>query len=129
MAVTTIEGRTFAKTFPPYVFSRRGALLHKLVEVELHWYQPVSNAPNARLEKPKALGRTACGMTFFLAYGGDTKKRAHGQTCVLPKPDAVLCGRCNGDQPTFRRGPNRTPAVTWRDAKAKLGCVAPEAEP
>lgn len=131
MSVTTIKGRTFAKTFPPYVFSRRGALLHKLAAVELHWNEPTRDFTIRRLKRPKSIAKTVCGMSFFLDLGENspecsiiTTRRAQGQTCVLPKADAVPCGRCHGDRPTFGRGSHHTRTVSFRDAKVRLGCAS-----
>lgn len=118
-------GRTILKRHPPYVHGARGMLLHEVREVELWWYDfALSGTGLVRLKSPRMIIRTKCDQTFFgqspLARG--TKQRA--KTCQLPKPGAVLCGRCRGEGPVFARGckPGRS-GIDRHEARARLGCV------
>lgn len=117
-------GWTEAKRFPPYVYGRRtqASLVHRVAGVDLQWYG-VSRSGHAltRLDTPQAFARTVCGMTFFLHT---RVARRSCVTCVVPAPDAVLCGRCHGQAPTFGRGGEGTKAgLTRRAAHLRLGCV------
>jgi hypothetical protein len=113
-------GVTHAKKFPPYVFSVRGpaALVHKIASVELRWYR-VCNHGHAlmKLNRPTMIAKLVCGGSRFL-IGEATR------TCHIPKPDAVLCGRCHGELASFgKNGPAIKAGITREVAKVKLGCV------
>lgn len=114
-------GVTAAKSWPPYVFSRRGgALVHCVREVRLRWYRP-DYGRLVRLKRPIAVADTECGQFFVLRAG-------RGETCRVPALDAVLCDRCNGEPATFgKRGRALREGFTRRDAKLRIGCVS-EAE-
>jgi len=61
------------------------------------------------------IAETVCGQTIFLC---DHK----GMTCALPKKNAVLCGRCHGEEATF--GKHSKKGITRREAKLRIGCAA-----
>lgn len=111
-------GVTSAKKFPPYVFSvsKNAALIHKVVSVEMRWYAP--NYHNlVRLKRPRMIANTACGEFRFLS--GDKTR-----TCLVPAPDALLCGRCHGEVATFgKKGKATQLGITRQQANVKLGCV------
>lgn len=115
-------GITRAKKFPPYVYSsnRMGSLVHKIHHVDLWWWTPDprnGGSDLVRLKRPRMLAHTACGNVRFL-----TSDRA--RTCIVPKPDAILCGRCHGDVHTFGKDGWATKAgITRTAANAKLGCI------
>jgi hypothetical protein len=109
-------GITEAKTFPKYVYSanKMGFLMHKIAKVELHWWEACDGGERlVRRDKPRMIAHTVCGDSRFLEPG-----RAH--TCCLPKPDAVLCGRCHGRPATFRG--RKENEVSKQFAKDHLGC-------
>jgi hypothetical protein len=113
-------GITQAKHFPKYVYSanKMGLLIHKIAVVELHWWTPIRGGQAlARLDKPRMIATTVCNQIKFLKPG-----RAH--TCMIPEPNAVLCGRCHGEAPTFGR--NRKQVISKEYARDHLGCVAME---
>lgn len=108
-------GVTRAKTFPKYAFSRAGMLMHKIVDVRLHWWEVCDKGHRlVRLDKPNMFAQTGCGQTIFLKPG-------RGHTCTIPLPDAVLCGRCHGEGPVFPK--SRPHKVSKQYAKDHLGCV------
>lgn len=113
-------GVTRAKRHAKYVYSNlNGLLLHKIAHVQLRWYD-AGGDHLIRRETPHASITTICGQTFF---GGKTRRggKVRATMCELPKPDAVLCGRCHGEGPVF--GKDSTPGVTKQEAKTRLGCV------
>ena len=129
--VAAIEGRpdftdhrfgiTRAKTYPPYVFGVRGlsCLVHKVRYVELHWWRVGGHRGEClvKLKRPVMIATTNCQQSFRL--DGDASR-----TCHLPSPDALLCGRCQGEPATFpRRGPAKKSGLTRQEAHVKLGCV------
>jgi len=109
---------TLAKKFPKYVYGRRGnsALIHKIESVDLTWAKVGGMGEYLiKLDSPIMHARTICGTFFCLSSG-------NGTTCAVPKPDAVMCGRCNGEMPPFsKRNPNR---LDIKEARKKLGCIA-----
>jgi hypothetical protein len=114
-------GITRAKSFPPYVYSanKMGMLIHKIAGVELHWWEPCDRGERlVRRRRPRMIALTVCGDSKFLEPG-----RAH--TCVLPNPDAVLCGRCYGKPATFRG--RKEHEVTKQYARDHLGCIVKDA--
>lgn len=119
-------GRTEAKKFPPYVYSTdgTGCLVHKIARVELYWYR-VGGVGDylVRLNEPRMTAYTVCGAMRYLT------PRA-SRTCVVPDPDAILCGRCHGDVATFGKyGPALKAGITRREAHTKLGCVVEGVSP
>ncbi len=115
-------GVTHAKKFPKYVYSQaasNGCLIHKIASVELRWWEAEFDHM-VRRDKPKMIAHTVCGVSKFLTYG---LRRGIALTCAVPKPDAVLCGRCHGESPNF---PRKSPEswIKRRAAKLKLGCIA-----
>ena len=112
-------GVTQLKRFPPYVYSLLGGMLvHKVESVEARWYKPQMNHLE-RLSSPALIIRAVCGQVF---YAGQGCRRERSRSCALPRPDAVLCGRCHGTGPVFGRGLAER-AVTRREAKQRLGCI------
>jgi hypothetical protein len=111
-------GVTQAKRFPPYVYGTRGnaCLIHKVLRVELHWWRCRDTNSLVRCNPPWMFAYTVCGQRFRI---DDSK---WGATCAIPKPDAVLCGRCHGEGPVF--GKHSKQLITKREAKQKLGCIA-----
>lgn len=114
-------GKTRLKKFPPYVYSRLGGMLvHRVREVIAHWYEP--DRPHGhnliRLAAPHLTYVTNCGQTF---YGGAPRAR-RSQTCVIPAPDAVMCGRCEGTGAVFGRA-LRERKVKRSDARRRIGCI------
>lgn len=106
-------GLTYLKKFPPYVYGTAGnaCLVHKVLRVECRWYDPEYDHL-VRRDTPRMSIVTMCQQSFYLSGGS--------VSCMLPKSDAVLCGRCHGTGPNFRRG-------LWSHerlaARGKLGCV------
>lgn len=113
-------GVTEATKHPPYVFGVRSGscLVHKVLRVECHWLR-VSNSGHdlIRLKRPVMIAITNCQYHFRLTVNTS-------RTCQVPKPDALLCGRCHGEGATFgKRGPARNSGLTRQEAGVKLGCV------
>lgn len=115
-------GKTLLKRFPPYVYSRLGGMLiHRVLRVEAQWYQAVY--PGDALERlpcPRLTFVAVCGQSF---YAGAGPRSGRSQACAIPKPGAVLCGRCSGTGPVFGKGLAERD-VKRRDARARIGCVA-----
>jgi len=105
-----------AKSHPPYVYStsRNACLVHKIVRVKLRWWKCTWDCM-VRLQHPRMIAESACGMNFFI----DSTK---AKTCAVPRPDAVLCGRCHGEGPSFPKW--RKPKISRDLAKVRLGCVS-----
>ncbi len=110
-------GTTKVVRFAPYVHSRigQGYLIHKTAQVEIKWYSGHYDWMQ-RLEKPNVIARTVCGQSVFLNNG-----KKSGQVCEIPDPNAVLCGRCHGELPTFSKARKERIAKRW--AKDHLGCT------
>lgn len=113
-------GVTLAKKYPPFVFSIRGVscLVHKVARVELHWWR-VSKDGHAlvKLKQPVMFAETHCSTSFRL-------QGSVSRTCWIPRPDALLCGRCHGDVATFgKHGPATKAGIQRQEAHVKLGCV------
>ena len=106
-----------AKKFPAYAYGKIGSssLIHKVSRVKLRWYELNSATTMQRRINPEMLAETVCGRHIFL-------DPAHGRMCEIPKPDAVLCGRCHGQGVNFPRGKEH--AVPMKLAKIRLGCIA-----
>jgi len=121
--------RTVAKKHPKYVYGRRhGMLLHEVLIMELQWWQLGDNGRYwVRMKSPRIHFQTRCGVFFF---GTDPESKyarqrvAKAAVCELPKPDAVLCGRCQGKEPIFAKGCKAKPGgPTRQEARARLGCA------
>jgi hypothetical protein len=112
-------GITFAKKFAPYVYSANGmgALIHKVKQVELHWWQ-YSMDRLIRREAPVMIAETICGVHKRIETG-----RMRSAMCAVPRPDAVLCGKCHGQPANFPRKDPESKAAK-RAARKKLGCMA-----
>jgi hypothetical protein len=112
-------GETYAKTFPPYVFStRHGALVHQVASVELDWW---AIGPGGyyleRMVTPRIGARTKCG-TWILLKGD------RARTCRIPSSDALLCEACQGTGRNFGRDGSATKAgITYEQAHVRLGCI------
>lgn len=109
-----------ATRFPPFVFSIRGAscLIHTIARVEIHWWRIAGHGHLlAKLKKPVLIAQTVCCTSFRL--DGDIAR-----TCHVPNPDAIPCGRCNGDVAPFGKHGHATKAGLKRQvAHIRLGCV------
>lgn len=107
-------GWTTATRFPPYVYSTgpNASLVHKVRSVDLCWVEYEMNYLLRFPSPVRAVAHTMCAQQFQL-------NRAH--TCAVPKPDAVRCGRCHGDAPTYGKG--RGLIAQKRANRQKLGCV------
>ena len=111
-------GMTLAKKFPPYVFSvgMNAGLVHKVVRVELHWWVPIRSGHQlGRLNRPRMIAHLACGEFRFL-------KAKYTRTCLIPNPEALLCGRCHGEPATFGKH-GKARGMPRSEAHVKLGCV------
>ena len=107
-----------AKKFPKYAYGANGnsSLVHKVKAVWLRWYELADGGWSMqRRINPGLLAETVCGYSILLTPN-------HGRTCEIPKPDAVLCGRCHGQGANFPRGKEH--AVPMSLAKVRLGCIA-----
>jgi hypothetical protein len=113
---TPRPGVTVAKRHPPYVHGKIGMaqLLHKVMRLELRWYEVGPDGHHMRrLHSPSMMATTVCGHVFYIG--------TRAQTCEMPKPDTVMCGRCHGTGPNFgKHGINN---VSRQEAKVRLGCV------
>lgn len=112
-------GVTRPKRHAQYVYSNQnGALIHKVSHVSLSWYQAQSDHL-VRLTTPNMTIRTICGQQFFGSKNRGGKQRL--TMCAIPKPDAVLCGKCHGEEATF--GKHGNAPCDKRAATARLGCI------
>ncbi len=121
--------RTQARKHPKYVYGRRqGLLMHEVAVMEFQWWHlGDGGAYWVRAKSPRVTYTTKCGMFFF---GPDPEstfrrdKRAKSVACELPRPNAVLCGRCRGEGPVFAKGTKPKAGGPDRyEARLKLGCV------
>jgi len=111
-------GKTRAKKHPPYVFSvvSSAALVHKIAWIDLWWWELIDGGNRmARVNKPKATAHSVCGYTFFL-------EAAKTRTCIVPNPDALMCGRCHGELPPLGRN-GHARHIPRAELHVKLGCV------
>ena len=121
---SSVNDRTFgvvkARRHPAYVYSvnKNACLMHKIAEVEIHFYALVgSGSKMGRLKQPAMIAYTVCG-------GFRALVPERSRTCTVPFPDAVLCGRCHGESPTFGKHGKGTKAGLKRaEANVKLGCT------
>ena len=127
-------GKTYAKRFPPYVYGKVGhaRLVHKVARLVMRWYDiGMIERPGdclVRRDSPKISYETVCGMNFFADYLYPTQRKRYGTRprstlCTIPAPDAVLCGRCQGELPAFSKK-NKKTTVTQEQAKLRIGCIA-----
>jgi hypothetical protein len=86
-------GKTVLKRFPPYVYSPRGLLIHRVERAEAWWYDHQCDRL-IRRQSPVLLAYCFCGMSFRIEAG-------RGKTCAVPSPEAVICGKCQGERATF----------------------------
>jgi hypothetical protein len=109
-------GKTEAKKHLPYVHStsHNACLIHKVSRVVIRWYSGHYDYMK-RLESPSMYAECVCGQTVFLNNG-----RRSGKMCETPDPNAVLCGRCHGELPTFSKRRKMRIKKQW--AKDHLGC-------
>lgn len=117
-------GKTYLKRFPPYVYSLLGGMLvHRVLRVEAQWYRAATiKEPGdalERLQSPRLTIEAVCGYSF---YAGPHLKQERARACSVPKPDAVLCGRCVGTGPVFGRGLAEL-AVRRSEARRLVGCL------
>jgi hypothetical protein len=90
-------GVTYASRFPPYVFSTsgNGLLVHRVEHLQLQWYAWSEELGLTWQTLPAAIAKCICGQTFLVSSGG------RARFCQQPHPEAVLCGRCQGQPPPF----------------------------
>lgn len=119
-------GVTMLKRHQAYVFSTgaNASLVHRVSHVEVRWYVPVDGGRNlGRLKRPHVTFHSVCGQMFYVNRSF-LRRRTRTQTCAVPAPDAVRCGRCHGAPASF--GPHGEATRTGIDRKAahaRLGCV------
>jgi len=96
--------------------------------MKLQWWQLGDSGSYWRRRKsPRITYSTKCGMFFFgpdpeSEYRRDKPSKA--VACELPRPNAVLCGRCRGQGPVFAKGTQPKPnGPTRYEARERLGCV------
>lgn len=109
-----------AKKHPPYVFSvnANAVLVHKVAYVDMWWWKVDRGGNQLRkLSRPVLIATSVCNYSFRLS---GHKNR----TCLIPSPDAVLCGRCHGEPASFGPNGRATKAkIKKPEAHVKLGCV------
>lgn len=121
-------GVTFAKRFPPYVFSTMGgaSLVHKVARVRLRWYEvgPTMHTLR-RMKVPQATAECVCGQYLYLNVASiRPHRRNRAKLCEVPAPGALLCGRCHGEVATFGPdGAGTKAGITRRIANQRLGCM------
>ena len=113
-------GVTTSKRHPAYVYSihANAGLMHKVRDVEIHWYALLGTGHTmGRLKQPAMIAHTVCGVSKAL-------RPERTRTCHIPYPGALLCGRCHGEPATFSKHGAATKAgLTRAEAHVKLGCV------
>lgn len=113
-------GKSEAKDFPPYIFSVRGgsALVHRVSNVQLHWYRVSGRGERlVRVNRPLMIAHTVCSMSFRV-------QGSNSRMCMIPNPEALLCGRCHGEPATFgKHGKGTRQKIRRAVAHVKLGCV------
>lgn len=101
----------YAKKFLPYVHSvgPNAMLIHKVAAVKMCFEGT----------KTTIIAETICGMSKIVAhrYSGGRMK---AKMCEIPDPNAILCGSCHGELPTFSK--RRKVRIKKRWAKDHLGC-------
>lgn len=114
-------GCTFAKKFKPYVHSvsSNATLIHKVDRVRIRWYAG-NYSYMQRLSVPSITAETVCGMSKLISSPHIGKNRMRAKMCEVPDPNAVLCGVCHGELPTFSR--KRKVRIKKRWAKDHLNC-------
>ena len=117
-------GVTYAKQFAPYVYSTRGALIHRVIGVRLYWYGLINGSQMRRLKRPAMFFLTACGNSFVERKRRLRVSEPSARVCHVPAADAVLCGRCHGQHGTFsKHGEATRTGLTKRAARMRLGCL------
>jgi hypothetical protein len=98
----------------PYIHStsRNACLIHKVGAMWAQWYEGHYSYMR-RLEHPNLGIETVCGQCLFLTRG-------RSKMCKIPDPNAILCGRCYGELPTFSH--KRIARIKKQWAKDHLGC-------
>jgi hypothetical protein len=120
-------GCTQAKRHPRYVYSTdaNGCLVHLVRAVNFRWYDIGGTCGEylVRRNSPTVNITTKCGQLFHVVkhYGKKRRDGAGAMMCELPNPDAVLCGRCQGDAASFRK--TKDAYKERQSAKLKLGCM------
>src|SRR5262245_45458642 len=93
--------------------------MHEIAHVEFRWYDVGPGGHSLiRRAHPSIHITTYCGQMFVLRHRNGQPRST---MCEIPNPDAVLCGRCQGEGPIF--GKNGKGNVTKSEAKARLGCT------
>lgn len=102
----------YAKRFLPYVHSTgpNAMLIHKVAAVKLCF----------EASKTTIIAETNCGMSKILAHRYLSSRHTPAKMCEIPDPNAVLCGVCHGELPTFSK--RRKEQIKKRWAKDHLGC-------
>lgn len=113
-------GVTRTRRHPAYVYSvnKNACLMHKVANVEIHWFALVAGGRQlGRLKQPAMIAHTVCGVARIL-----TPDRS--RTCHVPLPHSILCGRCHGNGSVFpKRGRSFREGLTRQEANVRLGCV------
>ena len=113
-------GVTPLRRFPEFVYSLLGGMLvHRIARVEARWYEPTQRGDALRrLSVPSVVAYAVCGQYFYFNHW---RGKVRARACVAPRDGAVLCGRCAGNGPVFRRGIDAA-AELRREARARIGC-------
>lgn len=118
-------GKTEIEKHPKYIYSSsmNGMLIHKVSYVEAHWYEVADGGEKLlRLESPKLIGVSVCGQHFFIHLPrAKRNQKFRAAMCEIPKPDAVMCGRCHGEVATF--GKRGNPPCSKEMARIRKGCL------
>ena len=121
--------QTTVKRHPKYVYgTRMGKLLHEIAQVTLCWWQLGGHGEYFfRVQSPRVWFETKCGYHFFGSDPQNTfisSRKSRATVCEIPKPDAVLCGRCRGEGPVFgKHAKVGRGGVTYKQARERIGCV------
>jgi len=113
-------GITKAKKFPPYVYSTNtsASLIHRVRYVELRWYEVFTRDSLKWLNNPNIMVITKCSQQYYLK----SRKGKGFQMCEIPDANAVMCGSCSENKPTFKKGVESSKAR--KIAHTRLGCVS-----
>jgi len=121
--------QTTVKRHPKYVYgTKMGKLLHEIEKVRLVWWQLGGHGSYFfRVSSPRVYFETKCGYCFFGSDPTNTfrsSRKSKATVCELPKPDAVLCGRCRGEGAVFGKlGKVGRGGVTYKEARERIGCT------
>ncbi len=120
---------TIARKHPKYIYAtKHGLLMHEIAVMELRWWELGPGGHYwIRRKSPRVSYKTRCGM-FFFGFDPEAElpkdRPSKSTVCELPRPDTVLCGRCQGNEPVFAKGCQTKPGGPSRyEARARLGCV------